>query len=252
MQGALQGIGFMFSSGDSGDELANTALKQTDFPTSDPFVTSVGGTTTAIDANGNLAFETGWGTDKFSLSADGTKWNQLGFTSGAGGGFSSLFNRPTYQNGVVPASSPPGRGVPDIALDADPTTGMLIGLTQTFPDSVHYGEFRIGGTSVASPLFAGMTALTLENAGGPIGFLNPTIYGQANAGTFTDVAGTPPTPGAVRPDFANGVDASGGILYSVREFNMDSSLAIAPGWDDVTGIGTPNPGWLTSVTPAKK
>jgi subtilase family serine protease len=251
MQGALQGISFMFSSGDNGDELAATALKQVDFPTSDPYVTSVGGTSTAIDGNGNLAWETGWGTNKFSLSADATTWNPVGFLYGSGGGYSSLFNRPTYQNGVVPANAPPGRAEPDVALDADPTTGMLIGLTQTFPDgSQQYGEFREGGTSLASPMFAGMTALTLEHAEGPLGLLNPTIYGQATSGNFTDVKGTPPQAGAVRPDFADGVDATGGILYSVRQFNMDASLAIAPGWDDVTGIGSPNPGWLTSITPA--
>jgi len=249
MQGALQGIGFMFSSGDSGDELANTGIKQADFPTSDPFVTSVGGTSTAIDANGNLSFETGWGVNKFTLSTTNT-WTPTGFLYGAGGGFSTLFNRPTYQNGVVPASAPPGRAVPDVAMDADPTTGMLIGLTQSFPDGVHFGEFRIGGTSLASPLFAGMTALAYQNAGGSLGFLNPTIYGQAKAGTFTDVAGPSAAPGDVRVDYANGVDPSAGLLYSVRTFDQDSTLSIAPGWDDVTGIGSPNTGWLTSLAPA--
>jgi hypothetical protein len=43
------------------------------------------------------------------------------------------------------------------------------------------------------------------------------------------------------------VDASAGLLYSVRTFNHDSSLAIGPGWDDVTGLGTPNAGWLTAI-----
>ncbi len=247
MQGALQGISFLFSSGDSGDEVANTGLKQSDYPTSDPYVTSVGGTTTAIDANGNLAWETGWGTDKYTLSADGTSWNPVGYLYGAGGGFSSLNNRPAYQNGVVPASAPPGRAVPDVAMDADPTTGMLIGLTQSFPDGVHYGEFREGGTSLASPLFAGMTALALQNAGGAAGFLNPVIYGNVKSGNFTDVHGAPVDAGAVRPDYANSVDPSGGILYSVRTFDQDSSLSIATGWDDVTGVGTPNPGWLTGL-----
>jgi subtilase family serine protease len=248
MQGALQGISFMFSSGDNGDELANTGIKQADYPTSDPFVTSVGGTSTAIDGNGNLAWQTGWGVDKFSLSTSNT-WTPTGFLYGAGGGYSSLFNRPTYQNGVVPTSAPPGRAVPDVAMDADPTTGMLIGLTQSFPDGAHYGEFRIGGTSLASPMFAGMTALALEQSGGPVGLLNPTIYGQAKAGTFTDVAGTPPAQGEVRIDYANSVDPSGGYLYSVRTFDQDSTLPTATGWDAVTGIGSPNTGWLTSLAP---
>ena len=52
---------------------------------------------------------------KYSLSANGKSWTPIGFLYGAGGGFSALFNRPAYQNGVVPANSPPGRAVPDVA-----------------------------------------------------------------------------------------------------------------------------------------
>ena len=141
--------------------------------------------------------------------------------------------------------------VPDVGLDGDPNTGMLIGITQTFPDgSVKYGEYRIGGTSLSSPLFAGMTALTLQNSGGGgAGLLNPIIYGQSSAGTFTDVKGNPKDAGVVRVDYVNGVDPADGLLYSVRTFNEDSSLSIAKGWDDVTGIGSPNPGWLKVPIP---
>jgi len=249
LQGALQGISFLYSSGDNGDELASSGLKQVDYPASDPYVTAVGGTSTAIGADGTLAWQTGWGTQKYTLSADGKSWAPVGFLYGAGGGYSTLFNRPDYQNGVVPDTAPPGRAVPDVGLDADPTTGMLIGETQTFPNGVRYGEYRIGGTSLAAPLFAGMTALTLQNAGGGIGLLNPTIYAQANSGTFTDVKGTPKDAGNVRSDYANGLDPSGGLLYSVRTFNQDSSLKVAEGWDDVTGLGSPNADWLTSVSP---
>jgi len=59
---------------------------------------------------------------------------------------------------------------------------MLIGETQTFPEGVRYGELRIGGTSLASPLFAGMTALLLQHAGGALGFLNPTILRSGGQG----------------------------------------------------------------------
>ncbi len=232
----------MYSSGDHGDELASSGIKQADYPTSDPYVTSVGGTSDAINANNRFQFQTGWGTHKWALSADGTSWQLLGFTSGAGGGESSFFNRPDYQDGVVTS---PYRSVPDIGLDADPTTGMLIGETQAFPEGTHYDEYRLGGTSLASPLFAGMTALSLQNgATAGAGLLNPTIYDNAGSGVFTDVKGAPPVAGAVRADFANGVDASDGVIYSVRQFNKDSSLKVAPGWDDVTGVGSPNPGWL--------
>ncbi len=243
LQGAMQGQAFLFSSGDAGDDLNSTGIKQTDYPTSDPYVTSVGGTSDAIGPDGKFQFQTGWGTEKYSLSSDGTSWTPLGFTSGAGGGQSGLFNRPSYQDGVV---SSPYRSVPDVGLDADPTTGMLVGQTQTFSDGKYYDEYRLGGTSLASPLFAGMSALRTQQAGTRLGALNPSIYANATSGAFTDVKGNPKDAGNVRPDFVNQQDASNGIVYSVRAFNRDSSLAISKGWDDVTGVGSPNPGWLTA------
>ena len=245
LQGATEGISYLFSSGDNGDELDNTGTVQADAPTDDPYVTAVGGTSTDINSAGALADETGWGTQKYSLSADHTSWNLvLPFQYGAGGGESLVFPQPGYQAGITPAGA---RGVPDVAMDADPTTGMLVGQTQTFPDGVYYDQYRIGGTSLASPLFAGMTALSFQHAGGGVGLLNPTIYANADTGVFTDVAGDLPDAGNVRVDFANGVDASNGLLYSVRTFNHDSSLTVGPGWDDVTGLGSPNPGWLTAL-----
>lgn len=259
LQAALQGISFMFSSGDSGDELASTGIKQTDSSASDPNVTAVGGTATAIDYDGSLKWSTGWGTEKYCLSKDGKTWAQLcpgapgkpwvpvGYLYGAGGGYSKLWNRPSYQNGVVPAAAPRGRAVPDVAMDADPTTGMLVGQTQTFSDGVHYGEYRIGGTSLASPLFAGMTALLSQNAGKRLGFLNPMIYAQAKSGLFTDVKGAPVDAGNVRVDYANGENEDAGLRYSVRTFDQNSSLTTVTGWDDTTGVGVPKQSWLTSV-----
>jgi subtilase family serine protease len=244
LQGATEGISFMFSSGDDGDELAATGTKQVDYPGSDPYATGVGGTATAIGSSGNLLFQTGWGTDKFSLSSDATSWNPLGFLYGGGGGTSMLFARPSYQDGVTTS---PYRQQPDVAMDADPTTGMLVGETQSFPKGViAYDEYRIGGTSLASPLFAGMTALALQRAGGSgAGLLNNAIY--SHLGSFTDVAGTPPDAGNVRVDYANDVDATRGLLYSVRTFNQDSSLAVTAGYDQVTGVGVPNTAWLTAL-----
>ncbi len=253
LQGALQGISFLFSSGDNGDELANTAIKQTDSSASDPYVTAVGGTSTAIDESGALAGENGWGTETYALSDDGKSWTAGGYLYGAGGGYSTLFNRPSYQNGVVPAYAPAGRAVPDVAMNADPNTGMLIGETQTFPNgSHHYSEYRIGGTSLSSPLFAGMTALLVQNSG-RIGFLNPTIYGQYKAGTFNDVSPKSAVgmgPGVVRVNNVNSVDPTDGLAYIVRTFGQDSSLPTVKGWDPVTGIGSPNSKWLTSIPPA--
>jgi subtilase family serine protease len=244
LHGAVEGMSFMYSSGDDGDELANTGVKQADYPTSDPYVTSVGGTSTGIDGSGNLAFQTGWGTEKYSLSANGTAWDlSTAFLYGSGGGTSGLFNQPSYQAGIAPAGH---RDVPDVAMNADPNTGMLVGETQKFGKKTLYDQYRIGGTSLASPLFAGMTALAIQaNGGHGVGLLNPVIY--ANPSAFTDVVEPPAALGDVRVDFANGVDASDGLLYSVRTFDQDSSLTVGPGWDDVTGLGSPNSAWLSAV-----
>jgi subtilase family serine protease len=246
LQGAMQGITFFFSSGDNGDELDNTGTIQADYPASNPWITAVGGTSAGIGPSDELLFQTGWGTEKYSLSADGSSWTAAGFLYGSGGGFSSVFNRPDYQRELVPPTSPPGRAVPDVALDGDPTTGMLIGETQQFPSGPAYGEYRIGGTSLSSPLMAGFQALTLQRAGARQGFLNPSIYRAAKnqPQLFRDVAGPAPDAGNVRADYANGLDPSDGVLYSVRTFNQDSSLTVTPGWDDVTGVGSPSPRYI--------
>jgi subtilase family serine protease len=242
LQGAVEGISFMFSSGDDGDELAATAIKQVDYPSSDPYVTAVGGTSTAIGRDGSLLFEAGWGTEKYTLSANGKSWQDAGFLYGAGGGASSLFNAPAYQQSTTGKAY---RMVPDVAMDADPNTGMLVGETQTFSDGVYYDQYRIGGTSLASPLFAGMTALSLQHSGAPAGLLNPSIYDHQ--GAFKDVKGTPPDAGVVRVDYANSENANDGLLYSVRTFNQDSSLKVTKGYDQVTGVGSPTSDWLSAL-----
>jgi subtilase family serine protease len=247
LQGEMQGITFLFSSGDNGDWQAIEGFKDTDYPASDPFVTAVGGTSTAIGPSNNLLWQTGWGTHKFNLSANGKGWVPFAtnpFLYGAGGGFSPLFARPSYQNGVVTTGS--GRAYPDVGLDADPTTGMLVGETQIFPKGVMYDEYRIGGTSLASPLMAGLVADAAQHAKGRLGFLNIAIYKMAKAhfGAFNDVGSI--SGANVRPDFANGVNKHNGFLYSIRTFDQDSSLTTGPGWDDVTGVGSPNAVFLTA------
>ncbi|GAB2481116.1 S53 family peptidase [Jatrophihabitans fulvus] len=246
LQGATEGISFMFSSGDSGDNLAGSGVRTVDYPSSDPYATSIGGTSTAIGQTGAIDFQTGWGTTKYTLSSDGKSWTSAGYLYGAGGGQSALFNKPDYQQGVVAG---PYRNTPDVGLDADPNTGMLVGQTQTFSDGVYYDEYRIGGTSLASPLFAGVTALSLQQAGGRgAGLLNPTIYSSKKA--FTDVKGNPPQAGDVRVDYVNGENADDGLTYSVRTFGENGSLATTKGYDNVTGVGAPNPGWLKALAPA--
>ncbi|RIX28081.1 serine protease [Amnibacterium setariae] len=242
LQASLEGISFLFSSGDDGDDVVASGLKQVDYPSSDPYVTAVGGTSDAIDSSGALLGRTGWGTVKESLSTDGRSWTSVGFTSGAGGGSSSLFNKPAYQNGTVGGGA---RQTPDVGALADPTTGFLVGQTQTFTDGVYYDEYRIGGTSLASPLFAGLTALSIQKAKHDVGLLNPTIY--ASKGAFTDVTAKFPDAGNVRADYANSENAAKGILYSVRLFDQDSSLPVTAGYDNVTGIGAPNTAWFSAI-----
>jgi subtilase family serine protease len=239
LQGALQGQTFLFSSGDSGDETASTGTKQVDYPTSDPYVTSVGGTSTGLGQGANnVVVETGWGTDLYTLNAKGNGWVDGGYLYGAGGGYSTLFPRPAWQASTVPNTAPTGRAVPDIASIADPQTGMLVGQTQTFPDGVRYGEYRIGGTSLASPLAAGSIAEAVQQSGKRAGLANATLY-SINRSAYADVK-TSSVKGVVRANYVNGLDPSAGISYTVRTWGTDSTLGLAKGWDPVTGLGRPS------------
>ncbi|MCX4701344.1 protease pro-enzyme activation domain-containing protein [Streptomyces sp. NBC_01373] len=256
--GAVEGIGFYFSSGDNGDEVANTGTKQVDSPANSAWVTAVGGTSLAVGKGDKYLWETGWGTEKAMLSADGKSWTDFpgAFTSGAGGGTSATVAEPFYQQGVVPgalatANSAAGnRVVPDISAIADPNTGFKVGQTQTFPDgSQQYSEYRIGGTSLASPVIAAVQALAQQARGGKaIGFANPSIYARYGTKAYHDVTDNPTGSGlaVARVDFANSYDASQGLLTSVRTLGADSSLKAVKGYDDVTGVGTPAGGYVES------
>ncbi len=262
LQAVATGIGVYFSSGDNGDETggnpANAATATPDWPASSPWVTAVGGTSLAVGATGGYLFETGWQTGRSAL-VDGA-WSPAypgAYLYGSGGGTSRLFAQPVYQAGVVPTalatahSATPARVVPDIAALGDPTTGMLVGQTQTYPDgSVAYGEYRIGGTSLSSPLLAGFMALVQQRAGHDLGFANPLIYAKAGTAAYHDVTGPVTGLGAVRSDYVNGIDAADGYRYTLRSLSFDDKLTIhtRPGYDAVTGVGTPNGGtFLTAL-----
>jgi subtilase family serine protease len=252
LQAAIEGIGVFFASGDDGDDSIDFGTPAVDYPSSDPWVTSVGGTSLAVGAGDDYLFETGWGTGK-SVLVDGA-WVPPppgDFLYGGGGGVSSVFAQPWYQHGVVPGSLSRGHGrvTPDVALDGDPNTGMLIGETQTFPDgSVTYSEFRIGGTSLSSPLMAGIEALADQAAGHAHGFANPTIYEHSGSPAFRDVTQPARQLGVVRVDFVNGVDDSDGTIDSLRSLNQTLSLHLRRGYDNVTGVGSPQgPGFVFGV-----
>lgn len=257
IQGAAEGIGIYFSSGDNSDESQVVGYRTADWPASSPFVTAVGGTSLAVGANNNYLFETGWGTTSAAWNSTSSAWSPTSpgnWIYGAGGGVSTLFAEPTYQQGVVPASvftaqGRTGRAVPDVASIADPNTGYLIGITQTFPDgTIKYSEYRIGGTSLASPIFAGIMALADQAAGFAHGFANPLLYSLAHTSAFTDVTSPASTLAVVRTNYANSVDASNGLLYSLRTLNQTLSLQTTPGYDDVTGVGTPASGFLSAMS----
>jgi subtilase family serine protease len=237
VQAAAEGIGFYFSSGDSGDEVAigNTTSAQPDFPASDPLVTSVGGTSLAVTKTDGYSFETGWGSEHDLVDFTGKK-AAYGlpmpgyFLFGGGGGTSTMFPQPAYQVATVPAAlsrrygNPAARVVPDVAAVADPYTGFLIGATIN-------GTFTlgaIGGTSLACPTFAAIQAIASTNRATAIGFANPLLY-SLPATAFRDI-----TPN--RAPIA--VTSPTGL--SLTTFDQDSSLQTSYGFDDVTGRGTPN------------
>ncbi len=254
VQGVIEGIGIYFSSGDNSDESLVEGYRTTDWPASSPFVTAVGGTSLAVGQTDNYLFETGWGTTTSSWK--GTAWGPTPpgpWLYGAGGGVSQIFAEPKYQMGVVQSSvftaqGRTGRAVPDISAIADPNTGYMIGETQTFPDgTVKYSEYRIGGTSLSSPIMAGIMALADQAHGSPHGFANPLFYSLAGTSAFTDIVSPASTIAVVRTNYNNGVDASAGLSYRLRTMNQTLSLETTTGYDDVTGVGSPTSSFLSAL-----
>ena len=247
-QAAIEGIGVYFSSGDSGDEIANIGTRATDFPADDPLVTAVGGTSLGVGQSNNYLFETGWGTSTSTLTdGDWAPAPPGDYLYGGGGGTSQLFAEPGYQKHVVPRAiaryfgGRAGRAVPDVAAVGDPQTGMLVGQTQTFPDgTVKYSEYRIGGTSLSSPIFAGIMALADQAGGVHHGFANPLFYSDAGSAAFHDVVNPNAQLAVVRNDYVNGVDATDGTTTKLRSMNTTGTIHTRPGYDDVTGVGSPD------------
>jgi subtilase family serine protease len=241
-----EGIGVYFSSGDNGDEHSTLGYISADYPASSPFVTAVGGTSLGVGPLNNHRFETGWGTNRADKKHKQWKPAVPGsFFYGSGGGTSRLFTEPSYQLGVVPGQlshryGGEGRVVPDIAMDGDPTTGLVTGQSQRFPNGkVKYAEARFGGTSLSSPLFAGYMALADQAAGFAHGFVNPALYAIGSGGPIRDVRPSGQQLAAIRRDFNNGVNANKGYTVSLRTIDTDSSLHTRLGYDDVTGLGSP-------------
>ena len=182
-------------------------LKEVSLPASDPWALAVGGTTlTANPVTGAYSGETVWNVR--SGSPDGT-----------GGGFSRLFARPSYQNGVSGIGSM--RGVPDVAGEATGRSGMALAFRAPGGGDEFVGA---GGTSAAAPFWAGLIALADQEAGHALGFVDPAIYRIAQSSmyqkAFHDI-----TTGD------NTVSLNGTTV---------TGYEAGTGWDPVTGWGTPN------------
>jgi subtilase family serine protease len=143
---------------------------------------------------------------------------------------------------------------------------MLVGETQTFPSGVFYDQYRIGGTSLSSPLFAGVMADADQAAGAALGFVNPLLY-RLEASPSASTAFNDIVPGGkqalVRVDYLNGINAGGGTITSVRGLafeglevfcsgtgnctEQDVALSTRPGFDSMTGIGSPGAGLIPAL-----
>jgi len=280
MMAAGTGVTVLYSSGDWFDNYTLTGVVAPTYPADSPWATGVGGTTTAINEHSQRFGEWGWSTARSLLCTDTTiklgactdaqrgTWLpiDLGLDGGSGGGTSHVYPQPDYQAGIVPTSlshmwgDTPMRVEPDISMDADPATGMLVGETQTFPNGVYYDEYRIGGTSLASPLLAGYLATASQMAGHPLGFINPAVYAlNGQSGGINDVLPAGKLDQS-RADFANGLGAGDGKLYWTRIIGyegpeqvctsadrctrIDMTLHATPGYDNMTGLGTPGSQFL--------
>ncbi len=197
--GAAEGISFFAATGDCG-AADGTSGDATNFPASDPYVTAVGGTVLTVGTGDVWAAESGWSGNSTGGTSPGCV-NQ----GGSGGGFSPL-PEPWYQDGITDPSG--HRGVPDVSMDADTPVGIVM-------DGADEGVI---GTSVGTPIWAGLGAIADQYAGTGLGLLNPGLYSILRGANYTD-------------DFHDITSGNNG--YSA-----------APGWDPVTGIGTPIADWL--------
>jgi len=281
------GVSILFSSGDDGDNFAISGLAAPDYPASSPFVTAVGGTSLEIGSSGQRLAEYGWSTGKQVLCEPLTTTNcgsattplgSLAYQVGGGGGTSYYYTEPSYQAPVVPSALAlrnenifgpvPLRVVPDISMDADASTGMLIGLTQTFPNGTYYAQFKEGGTSLASPLLAGVIADADQKAGVSLGFLNPVLYKAYTEypTAFNDIVApsAPDSTAVIRVDYDNTQNSSDGYIVSLRVItyegvetycdgtgncaSRDVTLSTGPGYDSMTGLGSVGPTFVSSLS----
>ncbi len=264
-QAAATGVTLDFATGDQGDEISTLGIRSVDFPSDSPQVTAVGGTTLKIGRTGKRVGETYWGTEKVPLVGGHWAFGKHATGGAGGGGNSILYPEPAWQRGVVPASLAthggvaPGRVVPDVSMDSDPTTGMLIGETMTFAGGkTKFGEFRIGGTSVACPLFSGLVALAVQrHHGRGLGMIMPTLYAHAKTAAgrrelFNDPSLVKQRHGQtafanIRSDHVDPTNPNSPRIFTLRTLGNLGTLHQRRGYDDSTGLGSPKAAALVAV-----
>lgn len=221
---AASGVTVLASSGDGGSANAGlTPVKNpttfpfptVNWPASDPLVTAVGGTYLCTDP------VTGSGVDSVDPPSNcqtNPGVREIGWID-SGGGFSHIFAKPSYQDTLPSPSTPIGsmRGIPDVAFQASSRTAPLV--YATFDGGG--GWFLVGGTSCSSPEFSGLVAIADQIAGHGLGLINPTLYSLASGPNY------------------------GSYFYDVTTGNNQADPSVTgypatPGWDPVTGLGTPN------------
>lgn len=245
LQAQLTGISTFASSGDSGNN--STANKDgsqgVGYPASSSYTTAVGGTAIGMKADGTQTVAAGWENRIFTQSnTDTNSFTDVTFNSrflpvsGAGGGQSAVSTQPSWQKGKV--GSYTRRAVPDISALADPATSYTIRVTD-MTNGNQPSYFTVGGTSLASPIVSALVGIAKKKNGVQIGLAAPYFYKLAGTTAIKDInyAGKSGV-------FFNAHDSSGNVVPKVGYvFGLDAkpeNLVTTAGWDNVTGVGSPN------------
>jgi len=213
------------------DVICCESTQAIDWPASDPLVTGVGGTQLQLDAEGyRTAPDSVWHDLSSTVGVTGPAYTW----GSSGGGLSTVFSRPKFQDGVADTVGS-SRGTPDIAMSA--AVNGAVDFYDTTDPSVA-GWSIVGGTSEASPLFSGIVALADQVAGHSLGDLNPGLYAMAASGGNDGIV--PVSQGGNSYTFCLAADikssgscASSADLVTVPGFSANGSYNDATGWGTV-------------------
>jgi subtilase family serine protease len=253
-QAAATGISLLFASGSIGDNSSQGSKPSPEYPANDPLVTAVGATSLIVGRGGSLR-EVGWAKTSMTLKDGDWDDDARNTFRGSGGGTSAVNAQPDYQRGVVPtrlskrADGTFGRAVPDVAVNGDAETGIVIGLTQRFPDGTdRYAERRHASDESATAIFAALVALANQAAGKNLGFVNPAMYALHAKGAFRDVVPNGSLGAGVRTEYVDGATPAKGTKSVLKTFEQYENNVPARGYDTSTGLGSPSVRWLALLS----